>query len=174
MHILKTHYIIPILILLSFSGKEATPTVLFHENQKIPDTQTTPNILQISGQNTITPDTNVHIYDSLHMQTPLLIKQDSLPVFNYQNVKNYIFSNLYYPPEAQEKGITGEVQVHFSILKNGETTHIRIVKSVHPLLDSATLQLIQAMPRWKPFTQKPIPDSLSYTIPVTFELKNDR
>ena len=173
MHILKTHHIIPRLILLSFSGKEATPTVLFHENQKIPYTQTTPNILQISGQNTITPDTNVHIYDSLHMQTPLLIKQDSLPVFNYQNVKNYIFSNLYYPPEAQEKGITGEVQVHFSILKNGETTHIRIVKSVHPLLDSATLQLIQARPRWKPFTQKPIPDSLSYTIPFTFELKND-
>ena len=177
MHILKSYYIIPIFIinLFLFPEKREIAASLSHWNTKITPIQTNPYISQDFAQNSTSPDTNIFANDSLYIHTPSYSTgQDSLPAFNYQNLKNYIFSNLCYPLDAQEKGIEGEVQVHFCVQKNGETTHIRIIKSVHPLLDSTTLQLIQAMPRWKPFTQEFAPDSLSYTIPVTFELKNDR
>lgn len=127
------------------------------------------NLISISA---FSPDTDTCTYDSLFIQNFPSNRQDSLFTFNYQNLKNYIFSNLCYPPEAQEKGIEGEVHVHFCVQKDGKNSHIRIVKSVHPLLDSIVFQLLQTMPRWQPFIQEPIPDSLSYTIPVLFELKN--
>ena len=177
MHILKNYYIIPIFIinLFSFPEKKEIVTSLSHWNTKITPIQMNSYIYQDFAQNSTSPDTNTFVNDSLYIHiSSYSAGQDSLPAFNYQNLKNYIFSNLCYPLDAQEKGIEGEVQIHFCVQKNGETTHIRIIKSVHPLLDSTTLQLIQAMPRWKPFTQEFAPDSLSYTIPVTFELKNDR
>ena len=177
MHILKSYYIIPIFIINLFSlpEKREIVTSLSHWNTKITPIQMNPYTSQDFAQNSTSSDTNTFVNDSLYIHIPSYSAgQDSLPAFNYQNLKNYIFSNLCYPLDAQEKGIEGKVQIHFCIQKNGETTHIRIVKPVHPLLDSTILQLIQAMPRWKPFTQEFAPDSLSYTIPVTFELKNDR
>lgn len=172
---IKTYYIIPILILnlfLFFSPKEVIESFIYQNNDT---TQLfTINVNQTLIQKSISPDTNTHNHDTLSRHNyKQYIKSDSSLIFNYQNLKDYIFSNLFYPSKAQEKGIEGEVQVYFCIQKDGSITHTHIVKSVHPLLDSAALQLIQTMPHWKPFTQKPAPDSLSYTIPVTFELKND-
>ena len=174
MYIFKAFYIIPTLItnLFLLKGTVVPPV---YENRNIPQFSTTATVSQNLTPNLIYPDTNIYTCDTLlKLSLNHTIQQDSLLAFNYQNLKNYIFSNLYYPLEAQEKEIEGEVQIHFSVQKDGKITHIRIEKSVHPLLDSAALNLIQTMPAWKPFTQKPIPDSLSYTIPVIFELKNDR
>lgn len=98
-------------------------------------------------------------------------QQDSFPPFNYKNVKKYIFSNIFYPTEALNKGIEGKVFVHFCIQKNGKINDVYITKSVHPLLDSAALQLIRTMPQWQPVLRQGVPESISYTIPVLFELK---
>lgn len=176
MPISKSYYIIPILIvsLFLYPGKSEISTSLFCRPPETPPSTTISGFIRNSAiPNSFHPDTHIITYDSIAINKPAdSPDRDSLPVFNYRNLKNYIFSNLYYPLEAQEKGIEGEVHVHFSVLKDGTTTHIRIAKPVHPLLDSAALLLIQSMPRWMPFIQKPIPDSLTYTIPVTFELKN--
>lgn len=99
------------------------------------------------------------------------IEHNQLPTFNYNNVKNYIFSNLHYPIQALEEEIEGEVLVYFRIEKNGKIDSIKIVKSIHPLLDSAALKLIRDMPQWKPVTRQGVPESISYTVPVLFKLK---
>lgn len=128
----------------------------------------------------LSPDTNTFFFpDTLlsdTVQKQILpgkkeIKSDSFPAFNYNNVKNYIFSNLQYPTEALEKEIEGEVSVYFRIEKSGKTDSIRIVKPVHPSLDSAALKLIRNMPQWKPVFRQGFPESISYTVPVLFELK---
>ena len=111
------------------------------------------------------------ISSSIHPDTiSKLTFQDSCPIFNYKNIKKYIFSNLHYPTEAIEKGIEGNVFIHFHINKVGITDSIRIVTSVHPLLDTAALQLIQGMPRWKPILHRGEAQGFSYTIPIQFKL----
>lgn len=127
-----------------------------------------------------TEENHPSLPDTLHSDTitsalaesSRTIPKDSLPVFNYRNVKNYIFSNLYYPEEAQQNKIEGKILVHFCIQEDGKINDIRIVKAVHPLLDSAALQLIRNMPQWQPIIRQGIPQSISYTIPIEFELKD--
>lgn len=113
-------------------------------------------------------------FDTISKKTDaekVLVQQDSFLLFNYESVKKYIFSNIFYPTEAINKGVEGKVLVHFCIQKNGKINDIYITKSIHPLLDSAALQLIRAMPQWKPLLRQGVPESISYTIPVLFELK---
>lgn len=123
--------------------------------------------------------TNEFLADTINFDTiskktdaeKVQVQQDSFLLFNYESVKKYIFSNIFYPTEAINKGIEGKVLVHFCIQKNGKINDIYITKSIHPLLDSAALQLIRAMPQWKPLLRQGVPESISYTIPVLFELK---
>lgn len=123
--------------------------------------------------------TNEFLADTINFDTiskktdaeKVQVQQDSFLLFNYESVKKYIFSNIFYPTEAINKGVEGKVLVHFCIQKNGKINDIYITKSIHPLLDSAALQLIRAMPQWKPLLRQGVPESISYTIPVLFELK---
>ncbi len=108
------------------------------------------------------------------------VQTDSLPVppfpadtclpFNYENVRNYIFRRMYYPPEAKKKEIEGTVVVGFRIAESGTIDRVRIVRHVHPLLDSAALRLIRDMPRWRPVRVRGEPTALDYEVPVIFEL----
>lgn len=123
--------------------------------------------------------------DTIAMDTliaaPFLKANDSLSnhftkpkpiVFNYSNLKKYIFDNLHYPPEALEKGIQGKVYVSFYIEPNGRVRNIKIVHPVHPLLDEETKRLIENMPHWRPFVHKGKAQQQFYTFPVIFELKD--
>lgn len=90
--------------------------------------------------------------------------------FNYTNVRNYMFRNLQYPPEAIRDNIQGIVLIRFSILATGNIDSIAVIESAHPLLDSEAIRLIRDMPRWKPvlFHGEPVP--VTYKVPVIFEL----
>lgn len=93
-------------------------------------------------------------------------------VFNYSNLKKYIFDNLHYPSVALEKGIQGKVYVSFYLEPDGRVCNIKIVHPVHPLLDEETKRLIENMPRWRPFGHKGKTQQQFYTFPVIFELKD--
>ncbi|WP_251623540.1 energy transducer TonB [Odoribacter lunatus] len=93
--------------------------------------------------------------------------------FDYENVRNYIFSNLVYPKQAIAEEIEGTVRIHFTLMQTGEIDSVWIVESVHPLLDAEAMRLIGEMPRWKPLYVNGQPISLSYEIPVIFELLSD-
>ena len=38
----------------------------------------------------------------------------------------------------------------FVIEKDGVVSHVRVVRSAHPLLDAEALRVISGMPKWKP------------------------
>ena len=63
---------------------------------------------------------------------------------------DYILSNVQYPVEAQEMDIIGKVSVRFIIERDGTTSYINVVRSVHPLLDTEAVRVIRMMPRWIP------------------------
>jgi len=101
-----------------------------------------------------------------------LILVDEMPVFpgGVAALLKFITDNTHYPAEAKEKGIHGRVVVGFVVKKNGSLSHIKIARSVDPLLDKEALKVVKSMPKWKPGKQKGKAVSVKYNIPVNFKL----
>ncbi len=85
------------------------------------------------------------------------------------DLKTYIYSNLVYPEEAKKKGITGEVQVGFTVSHNGQLKNIKVVRGVNQDLDEAAMEVFRNMPAWKPGKQRNKPVPVNVVIPVRFK-----
>lgn len=83
---------------------------------------------------------------------------------------NYIQQQIAYPQKAVEKHISGRVYVQFTINKTGEMIDAKIIKSVHPILDSEVLRVINNSPLWQPGRQRDRPVNVSMLMPVDFFL----
>lgn len=105
---------------------------------------------------------------------PFPLKDSIALPFNYENVKDYIFAHLHYPPEAVRKKIEGTVWVKFTVTLSGKTDSVYLTRSADSLLDTEALRLIRNMPRWKPLSTQGIFTPLTYEIPVIFELIEDK
>lgn len=82
----------------------------------------------------------------------ILNRADQMPEFN-GNFPTFIKANLKYPESAIAYDAHGAVISQFIVDTTGNISHISIVKSVRPSLDSEALRLISIMPRWKPGIQ---------------------
>ncbi len=82
-----------------------------------------------------------------------------------------IQQNIKYPEEAKEQEIQGRVIVQFTIEKDGSVTDVKVVKSVHPLVDEQVVRAVSAMPAWKPGMHEGKPVRVSYSMPFRFRLQ---
>jgi protein TonB len=66
--------------------------------------------------------------------------------------KDWIKTNMVYPQEAVDLGISGSCFTKFLVSIDGCITEVVILKGVLdcPLCDSEVVHLLQAMPRWIP------------------------
>jgi len=81
---------------------------------------------------------------------------------------NFLARNIRYPVIAQQRGIQGKVYAQFIILEDGSVANIKIVKSVHPVLDLEAIRVIKLMPKWTPGKQKGKAVKVMYTVPINF------
>lgn len=65
-------------------------------------------------------------------------------------LQNYIVKNISYPQESIENNEQGRVYLEFIIEKNGDISHVKIMRGVSPLLDLEAYRLIKKMPKWTP------------------------
>lgn len=100
----------------------------------------------VAQSNNLTQDLDTTIYQ--------LSDLDTLPEFYYktgnsleEKLNAYIKENQKWP--AQVDGVF-IVIVKFVIEKNGEVSHVEIIKEVSPDFDKEAIRLIQTMPIWKP------------------------
>ena len=83
----------------------------------------------------------------------------------------YIRTNLEYPEQARENGVTGTPIIEFYVSESGEMIDFRIFRSIHPLLDEAALELVKSIPqKWNPGRAHNLPNQFSYKLPIKFEL----
>lgn len=75
----------------------------------------------------------------------------------------FIDKNLKFPDAAKNKGISGESVLAFDIEIDGTITNIRVVKSLHPLLDEEAVRVVKKMPKWVPATKRGKPIKVKYT-----------
>lgn len=85
----------------------------------------------------------------------------------------FIGQNINYPAEAQAKKIEGRVMTQMIIEKDGSISNVKIVRSVHPLLDQEALRVVESMPKWTPGKVKGQAVRVRYTLPIKFSLKKD-
>jgi len=65
-------------------------------------------------------------------------------------LSKYFKENLNYPKEALNKDIQGRVYVKFKISEYGKIKDVKIIRSIHPLIDNEAKRLIKEMPDWMP------------------------
>lgn len=63
-------------------------------------------------------------------------------------MKKFIHDRLYYPKEAED--VQGRVMLQFIVREDGSIDSIRVVRSLHPQLDSIAVNIVKQMPPWKP------------------------
>ena len=82
----------------------------------------------------------------------------------------YLSENIKYPEEAKDKGYCGRVFIQFVIEKDGSVSDVKVMRSIHPLLDNESVRVVKAMPKWKPGLQKGKPVRVNYILPINFKL----
>ena len=88
-----------------------------------------------------------------------------------QKLKEFIEENLRYPKELEETCVQGRVIVRFIVERNGKLSNVKVVKSVHPVLDKEALRIVKLLPRWIPGRQNGITVRVKCYIPIIFRLK---
>lgn len=129
-----------------------------------------------TGQET-TPDsateTTTAPTDSLSLPTDSVFEvAEVMPEFpgGTQALFKFISGNLKYPQNAIDGQIEGRVVLQFVVDKAGKVGNIRVVRSIDPALDQAAIDVVRALPDWKPGMQKGQPVNVRYTLPVSFKL----
>lgn len=87
-----------------------------------------------------------------------------------KKLKEYFSENIHYPEELAESDVQGRVIVIFVVEKDGSISNVKVVKSLHPLLDKEAVRVVSLMPKWRPGKQNGVPYRVRYVIPVNFRL----
>ena len=84
---------------------------------------------------------------------------------------SFIKDNLKYPQKAIDEQTEGRVIVQFVIDKTGKVSSPEVIRGVTSELDQAALDIVSALPDWKPGEQDGQKVNVKYTLPVVFKLK---
>ena len=82
----------------------------------------------------------------------------------------YISRNLRYPMAARESEISGRVIVSFVIEKNGDLSHIKILRGIGGGCDEEAIRVLKESPPWSPGMQNGQKVRVAYTMPIFFQL----
>ncbi len=127
-------------------------------------------IVKAYGDKTNNP---VSINSLAIVEDDIVTAVDMFPEFPGGNtaLMKFLSHNINYPQKAMENGIQGKVVVQFIVKKDGTIGTVKVVKSVHPLLDEEAKRLVKMLPKFEPAYRDEKPVNTWYTLPVTFKLQ---
>lgn len=85
----------------------------------------------------------------------------------------YMRSNLTYPAELREKGLSGRVFTKFVVNETGEISNIEITKGIDGCesCNAEAIRLIKKMPFWKPAKMGGKVVKSYYNLPISFKMQ---
>lgn len=89
---------------------------------------------------------------------------------DYINFRNWLSLKIKYPDYLIESGVKGKVYLEFSVNKFGEVCDIKIIRSIHPLLDKDLEQMMKNSPIWQPAKMNGMPVKQRFSIFFSFRL----
>lgn len=108
---------------------------------------------------TIITSVNVHGQEETRPTFP-----GGVPAFN-----KYLLKNIKYPEVANIVGLTGKVNVRFTVEKNGSVTHVTPYKCLGAGCESEAVRVISISPKWNPGKLYGKLTRVEFSIPITFE-----
>ena len=72
---------------------------------------------------------------------------------------------------ARDLGLEGTVEIRFAINKNGDVTHVEVLKSINNVLDKAAIKAVEKLPRAHPRMEMDKPGLTYYTVPVKINFR---
>ena len=84
---------------------------------------------------------------------------------------DYIAKSVVYPEKAKEDGVQGKVFVQFIVEKDGSVGEATVLRGISTECDEMALQVVKAMPNWKPATFKGKPVRSKFVLPINFVLQ---
>ncbi|WP_288332052.1 energy transducer TonB [uncultured Alistipes sp.] len=110
--------------------------------------------------------------DSSGLPVPCLISE-KMPEFkggDLNTFRSWVMWNVKYPSELYREGVGGRVVVTFVIERDGALSSVKVIRSPHPQLTDAVVQVLEKSPRWEPGTEDGIAVRVKYTLPVDFRI----
>lgn len=86
-------------------------------------------------------------------------------------LNEWLAQRLVYPSRAIKEKTEGTVVVRFIVDRSGDIREAEVLKDIGNGCGQAAVKAILSMPDWIPGRQRGVPVNVSYTIPVTFELR---
>lgn len=65
---------------------------------------------------------------------------------------DYLSKNIRYPELLVKIKMEGEVDIKFTVTKDGDINKVEIIRGFDPLADDEVLRVVQKMPKWEPAT----------------------
>ena len=82
----------------------------------------------------------------------------------------FIYRNISYPDEAQQKGVSGTIVVSFIITEKGEISNSKILRDIGAGCGQAGLDVINKMKKWTPAIQDGENVNSYFFLPIKFSL----
>ena len=106
-------------------------------------------------------------------QEEAFIKVESMPTFqggDLNGYRNWVQSQIKYPKEAQEKGISGRVIFSFVVEKDGSVSNFDALQATDKILVEEVERVFKLTPKWEPGKQNGKAVRVKYTVPIVFTL----
>lgn len=113
-------------------------------------------------------------------RTLQLLKVDEceqvMPTFQGGGVmefRDWVTDNLRYPRDLFNSKIEGRVAVSFAIERDGSITFKELLDATSREMVQEVIRVLLSSPKWTPGSLEGIPASVSYVLPVAFEMRPD-
>lgn len=108
-------------------------------------------------------------------EKPVFFVVEQMPQFpgGDEALMKYLATSIKYPVDAMENGIQGKVFISFVISETGKIEDLKVLRSVHPLLDLEAWRVVENMPDWIPGKQRNQNVRVRYTLPINFNLQKE-
>ena len=96
-----------------------------------------------------------------------------MPLFRGEDAtafRNWVTSQLVYPPTMLEQGVEGRVVINFVVGIDGKIDAWDVASSPHRLLSEEVVRIIKKSPTWTPGYKNGEPVRVLFTFPVDFRL----
>lgn len=105
--------------------------------------------------------------------TPDQVEQRAMFPGGQDGMLSYMMQHMKYPKEAEKDKAQGTVVVHFVVEVDGSISDVHVPDSqkVHPALDTAAVQFVKNMPKWKPamLKGKAVRQSASHAVAYRYQ-----
>lgn len=81
----------------------------------------------------------------------------------------YLGTNIKYPPELAETCFQGRVVVSFLVDKTGRVAEVKVLRSIHELLDREVVRVCESLPMFEPARKDGEAIDFWYTLPISFK-----